>query len=234
MSHESTHSNVPPHANRFFPLVALIFQNTLMVICLKLTFKNGASTYAPSTVVLVTEVIKLLVCGTALRSFHELQRCMLQINRQRLLLLPSILYVIQNNLLFYGAERLPSLIYIICSQLKVLTTAIMSGLILGTRLKRDQYFYLILLILGIVLVQAQSEMTHPQFRGVSHARSVLGVLAMVLASWTSGTAGVILEKIFKMSPSSSVGSGHTIWTRNVQLSIISLPFAFFRCIHSGS
>ena len=55
---------------------------------------------------------------------------------------------------------------------------------------------------------------------------MLGVFALILAAWTSGTAGVVLERIFKAETSSDDSIAHTIWTRNVQLSLISLPFAF--------
>ena len=96
-------------------LSALVLQNTSLVICLRLSFRDGASAYAPSTVVLVTELLKLSICSlvVARRSSGDLLAVVMQIGRQGLLCVPSMLYVLQNNLLFFGAERLSSLLYIV-------------------------------------------------------------------------------------------------------------------------
>lgn len=210
-------------------LSALVIQNTSLVICLNLSFRDAASTYAPSTVVLITELLKLTICSVvvATRRSDDLRAAVMEIGQHGSLFVPSMLYVLQNNLLFFGAERLSSLLYILCSQLKILTTAIMSRIILGTKLSRAQYFHLSLLIFGIVLVQAQRKEDNSVSSMKRQASSVLGVLAVVLAAWTSGTAGVVLERIFKARSQSNDVIVHTIWTRNVQLSLISLPFAMF-------
>ena len=207
--------------------IALVFQNTSMVIFLKMTFREGAESYSASTVVLSTEVVKLLFCTCVVivRGNVDIFILVKQIGHHSLLLLPSLLYVIQNNLLFYGAERLPSLTYILCSQLKILTTAAMSRLILGTKLNNLQHLCLVVLVTGIVLVQYEGENDN----SISDAKknSFFGCLAIILASWTSGAAGVTLEKIFKTPASNDLQVAHTVWTRNIQLSLISLPFAAF-------
>ena len=49
--------------------------------------------------------------------------------------------------------------------------------------------------------------------------------AVFLASLTSAIAGVVLEKIFKTSTLSNSAVVHTIWSRNVQMSLVSIPVA---------
>lgn len=216
-----------PRGYGLLALVALVVQNTSLVIFLKLTFREGATQYAPSTVVFLTEFAKLTACSAVNAGISDFSVFALagEIKHQGLLFLPSLLYVVQNNLLFFGAKRLPTLVYILCSQTKILITAVMSRVLLGTQITKRQYFYLILLIIGIVTVQYQTDKTHAQSPEASITRNLVGILAVVLASVTSGTAGVVLEKIFKTSTSSSAIIVHTIWTRNIQLSLVSIPFA---------
>lgn len=207
-------------------LIALTVQNTSLVICLKLTFKGDDASYAPSTVVLLVEVFKLCLCSCVVvieRASQGLSEVVTQIANQGSLFVPSMLYVVQSHLLFYGAERLPSLTYVLCSQLKILTTAVMSRALLGTLLSPSQYASLAVLMLGIVIVQLQGKADSSHVE-VDAASRMLGVTAVVLAAWTSGTAGVFLEKIFKASCMDGPVL-HTIWTRNVQLSLVSIPFA---------
>jgi UDP-sugar transporter A1/2/3 len=214
-----------------FALIGLVIQNTAVAILLNLSFRPEATPYGKTTVVFVAEGTKLCICSLyiAFRSKRELVNSLVSIKKQGTLLVPSLLYVLQNNLLLYGAERLPPVIYIVCTQTKILSTALLSRIFLGTRLTRIQQASLFVLALGVVLVQ-QAGITEKYPRaGESRqiAEKMLGIFALLTASLTSGAAGVALEKIYKHQ--STVGDEtmvHSIWTRNIQLSLISLPFAF--------
>ena len=203
-------------------LVALTFQNTALAILLKLSFRADAKPYAPSTAVLCTELLKLFISSfvVAKRSVKHFSDALLQITDQKLLFLPALLYVVQSNLLFFASERLPPVIYIVCTQMKIFTSAVFSRLLLGTKLRAAQYISLCFLIVGIVLVQAQDL----KIQGQGEGDGTLGFIAAMLASLTSGLAGAVLEKLYKDSDT-ALGQGHTVWTRNIQLSIISIPFA---------
>jgi len=218
-----TASLVNRHA--LLALFTLVLQNTALVICLKLSFRPGASPYAPATAVLVTEILKLLLCGAVVtrQSLGLLRECVIQIRLQKSLLIPAILYVIQSNLLFYASERLSPVVFISCTQLKVLTTAVVSRTFLGTKVTIKQYSSLIFLVVGIVLVQDPGgKVSNTQLQ---RSTSISGLFAVLLSAWTSAAAGVLLEKIYK--DPGSLSFEHTIWTRNVQLSLISIPFAIF-------
>jgi len=99
-----------------------------------------------------------------------------------------------------------------------------------------KYLSLFFLAVGIVMVQSvqnqQQTLTNkPLEKGT--ASQTGGVAAVLLASITSAAAGIILEKIYKQRSSQTAPSlefqsetfEHTVWTRNVQLSTISVPFA---------
>ncbi len=205
-------------------LVSLILQNTALAILLKLTFRDKAKPYAPSTAVLCSEILKFALCLLEVvmtKSTSQIPSIVLQIWKQKALFLPALLYVVQTNLLFFSSQRLPPVVYTVCTQMKIITSAGFSWLILGTSLKRSQQVSLIFLILGIVIVQSQDL----DLQTTNSARdSAAGVLAAMIASLTSGLAGAVLEKLYK-DPSVSRGIKHTVWTRNLQLSLISIPFA---------
>lgn len=106
-------------------------------------------------------------------------------------------------------------------QLKILTTAIFAVLILKKQLFKTQWISLITLILGVVLVQLAQGGDHPKAKGPEQNR-VLGFIAASLACILSGFAGIYFEKILK-------GSDISVWMRNVQLSICSIPFGLITC-----
>jgi len=207
-----------------FALIALVVQNTSLAILLNLTYREGAPPYVQSSVVFVTECIKFALCSfvTASSSKVKIYSVILSIRHQWLLFVPSCLYVLQNNLLFFGAKLLPAIVYIVCTQTKILTTAFMSRALLGTTFTTSEYVSLLFLAAGIVLVQHKPQYEEDRPWEGSFTTRTVGVGALLLASLTSGTAGIVLEKIYKDVNSQS----DSIWTRNVQLGFISLPLAF--------
>jgi UDP-sugar transporter A1/2/3 len=140
--------------------------------------------------------------------------------------LPSLLYVIQNNLLYVAASHLDAATYQVTYQLKILTTAIFSVIILRRKLVPTQWIALFILLAGIVLVQLdRTEMSggnSNEETGIEKSNRLIGLLAAVLACCLSGFAGIYFEKILK-------GSGTSVWIRNVQLSLCSIPFASITC-----
>ncbi|ODN04919.1 UDP-galactose translocator [Orchesella cincta] len=88
-----------------------------------------------------------------------------------------------------------------------------------------QWTALLLLVLGVVLVQlVQTE--HKAISTVDGGQHrVVGFVAAISACCLSGFAGVFFEKILK-------GSAISVWMRNVQLSMCSIPFALVTCLLS--
>ena len=208
-------------------LTLLVLQNSALAILKHISFRDPAQRYSPSTAVLVAELVKFVVCSLMTytnSSNPRLAQVVKDIKGQWLLLLPSLLYVVQNNLLYFGAERLSPVLYMICSQTKILATAFMSRVILGLSLSKGQLASLLLLSFGLIVVQLpENHSTIATQTSSSRQEETTGVIAMLIASIISGTAGVVLEKIFKMHRTWTLE--HSTWTRNIQLSIISLPFA---------
>eukprot|EP00448_Togula_jolla_P025549 CAMPEP_0170650526 /NCGR_PEP_ID=MMETSP0224-20130122/45847_1 /TAXON_ID=285029 /ORGANISM="Togula jolla, Strain CCCM 725" /LENGTH=257 /DNA_ID=CAMNT_0010982189 /DNA_START=357 /DNA_END=1131 /DNA_ORIENTATION=+ len=118
---------------------------------------------------------------------------------------PSLLYTVQNNLLFISLSNLSGAVYQVTYQLKILTTAILSVLILGKELGAGSGW-------------------QPQGNSVAaHGNPVIGLCAVLSACVTSGLAGVYLEKILKQTDAS-------IWLRNVQLGLFGAIMGFIVCL----
>jgi UDP-sugar transporter A1/2/3 len=108
-------------------------------------------------------------------------------------------------------------------QLKILTTAIFSILILRRKLIFTQWTALLFLVSGVVLVQlAQSNVPNGVKTEAGEQNRVVGFVAAIAACCLSGFAGIYFEKILK-------GSNISVWMRNVQLSLCSIPFAIITC-----
>ncbi|KAI0032208.1 nucleotide-sugar transporter, partial [Vararia minispora EC-137] len=141
--------------------------------------------------------------------------------------IPAILYVIQNNLQFVAASNLDAATFQVTYQMKILTTAAFSVLLLRKKLTSLKWFALIFLAVGVAIVQLQA--SGSSSHGGNAESSMVpfkGFLAVVAACFTSGLAGVYFEMVLK-------NSSGDLWIRNVQLSLFSLLPALAPIVLSG-
>jgi UDP-sugar transporter A1/2/3 len=101
--------------------------------------------------------------------------------------------------------------------LKILTTALFSVILLRRRLSPKKWFALLFLAAGVGVVQLQSSAAagSSSNHGGHEMNQAKGLLAVMCACMTSGLAGVYFEMVLK-------GSKADLWIRNVQLSFFSL------------
>ena len=161
------------------------------------------------------------------------------------LAVPAILYVIQNNLQYVAASNLDVATFQVTYQMKILTTAFFSVLMLRKRLSRTKWVALIMLAVGVGIVQIQSTSAPahgtldksarsdiPEVPSVRVMQPFKGFIAVTLACMTSGLAGVYFEFILKSSSGSSPAPD--LWVRNTQLSLFSLVPALVPILFGGS
>jgi len=215
-------------------LVVFTFQNAAFVLLMR--GSKLADTHYNSTVaVTVTEILKLpftiaLLCyekggvGAACSQMHKdiVQQPMdtLKIS------IPALLYTVQNNALFVAVENLEAAVFQCTYQLKTLTTAILVVVFLGRSVKPHQWFALLILMGGTIMVQeppgAPKVQDDADVIGAADDKAsklYLGIGATVVACLCSSFASVYLEKILTESKPS-------IWVRNAQLCIFTIPIAF--------
>ena len=145
-------------------LIVLTIQNTALVLVTKFSYRESATPYVASTVIASAELVKLVLSSILLLASDGRDAATdalreVPSNAPRLAV-PSVLYVIQNNLLFEGVRLLSPTAYVVCSQSKILTSALCSVLLLGTQISRKQYVALLVLVCGMVMVQSDEGRGH--------------------------------------------------------------------------
>ncbi|KAI9263312.1 nucleotide-sugar transporter-domain-containing protein [Phascolomyces articulosus] len=192
--------------------------------------------YIASTAVVMAEIIKLLVCLCMLRSeLKSWSLCRSALvkdiiynpNETVRLMTPSALYAIQNNLLYLALSNLEAATFQITYQLKILSTAIFSNVLLNRRLNQNQWFALGLLMVGVTLVQITTrEEEQPDMEAIKQEQNpMLGLMAVLASCISSGFAGCYFERMLKQSSTS-------MWMRNIQLGISALGFSIIAMVTS--
>ena len=131
---------------------------------------------------------------------------------------PSLIYVIQNNLQYVAISNLDAATFQVTYQLKILTTAIFSVAMLGKHLNRLKWVSLFILFLGVAMVQLQPTNLSGKktaTAGDATQSPMIGLIAVIASSLCSGFAGVYFEKILK-------GTSGSIWLRNIQMGIFGV------------
>lgn len=216
---------------KYVSLVTLTVQNALLGLSMRYARTRQGDMFLSSTAVLMAEQVKLVTClaiiyvqsGGVIQLFNEINKYIIEQPMDTLkICVPSFVYVLQNNLLYLSASHLDAATYQVTYQLKILTTAMFAVFILKKHLLKTQWISLLTLIIGIVLVQlADSSGTSNENSNVKQNRT-LGFFAALTACVLSGFAGIYFEKMLK-------GSNVSVWMRNVQLSLCSIPFALITC-----
>ncbi|XP_069040248.1 UDP-galactose translocator isoform X2 [Lepisosteus oculatus] len=171
----------------------------------------------------MAEVLKVLTCllimlfqkRGSLRDFALLlyDSVVVQHRDTLKLAVPSLIYTLQNNLQYIAISNLPAATFQVTYQLKILTTAVFSVLMLQKSLSRLQWVSLVLLFAGVAIVQVEQEGGRKETSVVGESQNYAkGLVAVVVSCLSSGFAGVYFEKILK-------GSAASVWMRNVQLGI---------------
>ncbi|XP_057678799.1 CMP-sialic acid transporter [Corythoichthys intestinalis] len=172
--------------------------------------------YFSTTAVCMTEVIKLILSiGMLARESGTPSKLLADIKEQVLcnpggllkLSVPSVVYAVQNNMAFVALSNLDAAVYQVIYQLKIPCTALCMVIMLNRSLGKKQWFSICTLCVGVILVQFKPvEATKVKVE----QNPFLGFMAIVVAVFCSGFAGVYFEKVLKSSDTS-------LWVRNIQM-----------------
>lgn len=224
-----------PDYRKYLSLVVLVLQNTALVLTLRYSRTVEGEIYLASTAVVLTELLKFAVCFCMVFYDNQLDLgSTLGLLKSEIVdnytetikvSVPSILYTIQNNLLYVALTYLDAATFQVTYQLKILTTALFSVLLLGRKLDTLKWVSLVVLTVAVALVQLpQRKDSSDEFEEEDHSSSLssslIGLIAVLLACVSSGFSGVYIEKILK-------GSETSMWIRNIQLSLLSFVFGLF-------
>ena len=232
----------------YVALGLLVAQNTTVVLLTKATKLPGQERYSSVAVVMLTELMKLAICCVVVSFegpglYADLRDKVLS-DRVKLLQLsvPSLLYVVQNNLLYVAIGNLTPAVFQVTYQLKLILSAGLTVVAFDRKLLRRQWGAIALLFGGIALCNKPSKRGGGGGGGgggddpEDADQPVLGVLAAVGASAISAMAGVFMEKVLKgkeAKPADPRGAAaaapQSLWLKNVQLSAYGLIFSLGAC-----
>ncbi|KAM6307735.1 LOW QUALITY PROTEIN: UDP-galactose translocator-like [Podargus strigoides] len=224
---------LPPAASRrvkYGALGVLVLQNASLVLGIRYVRTRPGARFLPSTAVLLAELLKGGACllllllqhrGSVRQTAVTLAEAVGHFGDTLRLGVPSLVYTFQNNLQ-YVAISTAAATFQVTYQLKILTTALFSVLLLGTPLSRLQWLSLALLFAGVALVQTDPPRppTPPETppaggggggggggdEGSPPQSYPLGLLAVAASCLSSGFAGVYFERLLKTTG--------VIWLRN--------------------
>ena len=213
---------------KWIALACLVVQNSSLALLMRYSYlfpKTGEHIYLASTAVLLAEVFKLLIsiiCCFFIDGNGNITD-FLNVCKNEIfadgwdwihLTVPSTLYTIQNSLQYISTSQLSAPVFQVLSQLKIVTTALCSVLLLNRRISIVQWLAITGLTCGVALVQISQQDVELDSSTIKN-NSFLGFITVLCGCITSGFAGVYFEKILK---SSNTG----LWIRNIQLSAIGV------------
>ena len=113
--------------------------------------------------------------------------------------IPALLYLVQNTLLYIALSNLSAPLFQVTYQGKLVTTAIVSGLMLGRTYNAKQWLCLVALSLGVaIVVLGESKPDTTALDTTKPAQSLaVGLVAVTIACFCSALAGVYFEKVLK-------------------------------------
>ncbi|XP_061643788.1 UDP-galactose translocator isoform X1 [Phyllopteryx taeniolatus] len=205
---------------KYLSLAVLVVQNASLILSIQYVRTLPGERFLATSAVVMAEILKVLAC---LLIILLQKRChvketvlflvdaiLFQYKDTLKLALPSLIYTLQNNLQYIAISNLPAATFQVTYQLKILTTALFSVLMLRKTLSKVQWFSLLLLFVGVAIVQVQHGGNKDAVK--ANQNYTAGLAAVIISCLSSGFAGVYFEKILKTNSAS-------VWLRNVQLGI---------------
>ncbi len=152
---------------KYGALVLLVLQNTFLVVFMGISRTAEGDMYASSTAVVCMELVKFVTCLTMIIAYEHksfsggMQALHAEIVAQPMQILhlavPSFVYAVQNNVLYYALSHLDAATFQVGYNIKILTTAIFSVFMLNKKLSSLQWGSLFILTIGVAMAQYSSQ-----------------------------------------------------------------------------
>lgn len=181
---------------------------------------GGKYLYNFSTVPLLSELAKLIVSGTLLYQAHSKDPkgtiITLDWKNARLYPIPSLIYLVHNNVQFMTLKYVDPSTYQILGNLKIVTTGILFRIFLHRKLNKLQWWALVLLMVGATISQV-SGCGNSTFSAPTQGY-VLGLVSACL----SAMAGVYTEFLMKKNDDSLYWQNCQLYSFGVLFNAIAL------------
>jgi probable UDP-sugar transporter A4 len=179
--------------------------------------------YNSGTVILFSEICKLFISIIMLAVEDNANRLKIKfsLNETLWLALPGLIYMVNNNLAIQILDYIDPVTFQLLSNLKVLSTTLLSWFWLHTKFTRVQWVSLALLLVGSLMSTKTGE-DYKLFNEVSNhmtlGATIRGLCLMLLYCFLSGVAGIATEYIMKLNEKTS------LHFQNAQLYVFGIIF----------
>eukprot|EP00581_Thalassiosira_minuscula_P012980 CAMPEP_0183722696 /NCGR_PEP_ID=MMETSP0737-20130205/14573_1 /TAXON_ID=385413 /ORGANISM="Thalassiosira miniscula, Strain CCMP1093" /LENGTH=346 /DNA_ID=CAMNT_0025952907 /DNA_START=228 /DNA_END=1268 /DNA_ORIENTATION=+ len=209
-------------STKLFVLACLCFQNTLFTVLRRYSQGVLRENYSKYEVLLVGEIIKFFYSAYKIsnalppgeNSSSKLAYLLRRASKMGVL---ALIYGAMNILSFVSLRNISAGMFTIFAQLKILTTATCSSVMLRRSYSMTKWRALIGLFMGVLLfsepIWNRDDLSNPAGGNVA-----LGTAAVLIEVTLSGFASIYFEKVIKTDPE-QLG----IWERNYQLAFGSIP-----------
>ncbi|KAF8371351.1 nstp-5 [Pristionchus pacificus] len=153
---------------KYSSLGVLVLQNTSLVLFMRFAMTGDRPKFIKAITVFYGEIFKfvasLILCCFSHRSFKKgladiYTECVHKKTDFAKVLIPAVIYTIQNVLLYVAVENLPAATFMVTYQLKILTTALFTVVVLKRPLSKEQWIALFFLFAGVAVVQYDQKMS---------------------------------------------------------------------------
>lgn len=128
----------------------------------------------------------------------------------------------------YALSNMDGVLFLVTSQLKIVTTAFFSWMMLGKKLKPLQNGALCLLTIGAIIAQLPSTYKNGHNNYATDRHAILGLLAALLATISSGFAGIFFESCLHSKKMVEKDEEIApVWLFNIQLALSGFFFSGF-------
>eukprot|EP00978_Attheya_sp_CCMP212_P039392 scaffold204301_cov55-Attheya_sp.AAC.2 len=253
-------------------LLGMVAQNSMTVLVGRYTRSSAPKEdlYVVNHLLIVTELTKLVLAAaleyrmTNGKLWKSIQENVLDRPLDCLkIAIPSLLYLVQNTLLYVALSNLSAPLFQVTYQSKLLTTAIVSVLMLHRRYSLQQWLCLTLLGVGVAIVVLGESKQEPSSEtetetdavvavvaaaavattetentdGMQEQSMSVGLIAVTIACVSSALAGVYFEKVLKKTTTAEVGGKPqapvSLWMRNIQMAFFSVCIALVQYMASN-
>ncbi|ETL95038.1 hypothetical protein L917_07086 [Phytophthora nicotianae] len=224
--------------------VMLVLQNTALSIVSKYSRAKAGPKYRPSSVVLLVEMLKFVLCylmllktkrGNVKASVRTLQ---IEVFADKTgltkMAVLAFLYALQNMFALVAYDYVDVATYQIVYQLKIITTAMFMIVLLHRRFSAVQWCAMVALMAGVAICSYSRLPSGSQHTDeATSTKRFIGICIMLGLAVNSGLAAAYFERVMKSHK--GVQTQQTLdplWTRNLQLSAISVGVTCFDLVRN--
>jgi UDP-sugar transporter A1/2/3 len=218
-------------------LTGMVLQNSATVLVGRFTRSSVAAEelYVVNHLIVICEVGKLILsCGfeyytTNGQLVQSVQQNIIQKPYDALkIMVPALLYLVQNSLLYVALSNLTAPIFQVTYQAKLVTTAIVSVVMLNRKYSFHQWICLVVLSLGVAIVVLGESGNASKATSAGEQSLTKGLSAVTIACLSSALAGVYFEKVIKAVGSVDKSKPVSVWMRNIQLAFFTILTALLQ------